>query len=115
MYRAKKTVGFQEGTREAYDNLKIKDKDTLYFVKDSADSTKGVLYLGDTLIDGGLTQESIINNLEHITESQKEYTVPSVKLLEQYAEIKEVKEIIEIEVQNQITTGGTGNLDGGDL
>ena len=115
MRTAIRYVNFQEGLREAYENLKIKDRDTLYFVMDSPDSKTGTLYLGDKLIDGGLTHNTIVNNIIGIPEEEKSSLVPSVTLLEQYAQIDEVKKIIEIEVQNQITTGGTGKLDGGNL
>ena len=115
MRTAIRYVNFQEGLREAYENLKVKDRDTLYFVMDSPDSKTGTLYLGDKLIDGGLTHDTIINNIELVPEEEKSLKVPSIGLLEQYAQIDEVKKIIEIEVQNQITTGGTGNINGGDL
>lgn len=115
MRTAIRYVNFQEGLREAYENLKVKDKDTLYFVMDSPDSKTGTLYLGDKLIDGGLTHDTIVNNIESMPDEEKEVKVPSISLLEQYAQINEVKKIIEIEVENQITTGGTGKLDGGNL
>ena len=115
MRTAIRYVNFQEGLREAYENLKVKDKDTLYFVMDSVDSKTGTLYLGNKLIDGGLTHDTIINNIELVPEEDKNIVVPSIKLLEQYAQINEVKKIIEIEVENQITTGGTGRIDGGNL
>ena len=115
MRTAIRYVNFQEGLREAYENLKVKDRDTLYFVMDSPDSKTGTLYLGDKLIDGGLTHDTIVNNIDLMPEEEKDVKVPSISLLEQYAQIDEVKKIIEIEVQNQIITGGTGNLDGGDL
>ena len=115
MRTAIRYVNFQEGLREAYENLKVKDKDTLYFVMDSPDSKTGTLYLGDKLIDGGLTHNTIVNNIESVPEDEKANLVPSVKVLESYAQVDEVKKIIEIEVENQITTGGTGKLDGGNL
>ena len=115
MRTAIRYVNFQEGLREAYENLKVKDRDTLYFVMDSPDSKTGTLYLGDKLIDGGLTHDTIINNIELVPDDEKSLKVPSISLLEQYAKINEVKKIIEIEVENQITTGGTGKLDGGNL
>lgn len=115
MRTAIRYVNFQEGLRKAYENLKVKDNDTLYFVMDSPDSKTGTLYLGDKLIDGGLTHDTIINNINLVPEEEKGLKVPSISLLEQYAQIDEVKKIIEIEVENQITTGGTGKLDGGNL
>lgn len=115
MRTAIRYVNFQEGLREAYENLKVKDRDTLYFVMDSPDSKTGTLYLGDKLIDGGLTHDTIINNIELVPDDEKNSKVPSIGLLEQYAKIDEVKKIIEIEVGNQIITGGTGKLDGGNL
>ena len=44
-------VKFMRGTPEAYARLEVKDTDTLYFIS-SADSTDGLLYLGNKLISG---------------------------------------------------------------
>ena len=38
-------VKFLRGTKTAFDKIITKDKDTLYFIYDSDDQTKGSLYL----------------------------------------------------------------------
>lgn len=43
-------VKFQRGTLVAYNRLATKDENTLYFIYDANDSTKGTLYLGTRLI-----------------------------------------------------------------
>ena len=45
-------VKFLRGTPAAYENLLVKDNDTLYFISESNSST-GKLYLGNKLIAGG--------------------------------------------------------------
>lgn len=44
-------VKFLRGTRSAYDNLQLKDEDTLYFVAEE-DAPSGVLYLGSKMMCG---------------------------------------------------------------
>ncbi len=46
-------VKFQRGTLAAYNNLRVKDPDTLYFIYADANNQYGSLYLGDKLISGG--------------------------------------------------------------
>ena len=46
-------VKFQRGTLAAYQNLRVKDPDTLYFIYADANNQYGSLYLGDKLISGG--------------------------------------------------------------
>lgn len=46
-------VKFLRGTKTAFDKIITKDNDTLYFIYDSEDQTKGSLYLGNKLIGGG--------------------------------------------------------------
>ena len=45
-------VKFLRGTPAAYENLLVKDNDTLYFISENNAST-GTLYLGNKLIAGG--------------------------------------------------------------
>ena len=45
-------VKFQRGSEQAYNNLAVKNQDTLYFVYDGQNSTKAKLYLGDRLLSG---------------------------------------------------------------
>ena len=47
-------VRFLRGTPTAYQNLRIKDPDTLYFISEPG-AASGLLYLGDKLISGGGT------------------------------------------------------------
>lgn len=46
-------VKFQRGTLAAYNNLRVKDPDTLYFIYADANNQYGSLYLGNKLISGG--------------------------------------------------------------
>ena len=46
-------VKFQRGTLTAYNNLRVKDPDTLYFVYTDINSQYGSLYLGEKLISSG--------------------------------------------------------------
>lgn len=45
-------VKFKRGTQALYDKLLVKDSDTLYFVYETAEASKGKLYLGNRLISG---------------------------------------------------------------
>lgn len=45
-------VKFKRGTQALYDKLLVKDSDTLYFVYETAEASKGKLYLGNKLISG---------------------------------------------------------------
>lgn len=47
-------VKFLKGTPSAYNNLSVKDQDTLYFVSEEG-ATVGALYLGNKLIDSSAT------------------------------------------------------------
>ena len=66
-----KYVKFQRGSQVAYDALRIKDNDTLYFIT-SAEGNLGKLYLGTRLISSGLNTagklselaDIVINNLD---------------------------------------------------
>ena len=62
-------VKFLRGTKTAFDKIITKDKDTLYFIYDSDDQTKGSLYLGNKLIGGGngsTTTVTDINDLANV-------------------------------------------------
>lgn len=62
-------VRFLRGTKAAFDKIEIKDNDTLYFIYDSEDQTKGSLYLGNKLIGGGngsTTAVTDINDLANV-------------------------------------------------
>ena len=47
-------VKFQRGSLNAYNALLAKDQDTLYFIFDPVDQSKGSLYLGDKLISSNV-------------------------------------------------------------
>lgn len=62
-------VRFLRGTKAAFDKISQKDNDTLYFIYDSEDQTKGSLYLGNKLIGGGngsTTAVMDINDLANV-------------------------------------------------
>jgi hypothetical protein len=48
---AARYVKFLRGTPKAYENLAVKDSDTLYFITE-AESADGILYLGSKRIGG---------------------------------------------------------------
>ena len=54
-------VKFIRGTRDSWNKLTTKDKDTLYFIYDDKDSEEGVLYLGDKLIS---SNSNTINGID---------------------------------------------------
>ena len=45
-------VKFQRGSEQAYQNLAVKNQDTLYFVYDSSNPNSAKLYLGERLLSG---------------------------------------------------------------
>ena len=45
-------VKFQRGSEQAYNNLAVKNQDTLYFVYNGSDNTTAKLYLGNKLLSG---------------------------------------------------------------
>lgn len=61
-----KYVKFIRGSKAAYDNLAVKDSDTLYFVSEPGASS-GTLYLGTKLIAGGsITGATRLADLEDV-------------------------------------------------
>ena len=60
-----KYVKFQRGSQVAYDSLKIKDDDTLYFIT-SIEDNSGKLYLGTRLISSGLNTAGKLSELADI-------------------------------------------------
>ena len=56
-------VKFNRGSAVAFQNLAIKNSDTLYFITDS-DSNKSQLYLGDKLIAGGITELNQLSDIQ---------------------------------------------------
>ena len=63
-----KYVKFQRGTLLAYNRLSQKDNDTLYFIYDAEDDSKGSLYLGSRLIGsvGGSGGVSSLSELSDV-------------------------------------------------
>lgn len=64
-------VKFMRGTKEAYQALLTANKvsnDVLYFVYDTADATRGILYLGNKLISGNDTEIAIPSSLNDLTD-----------------------------------------------
>jgi hypothetical protein len=85
-------VKFLRGTISAFKNLRKKDSDTLYFVSETKESDKGLLYLGDKLIGGNEFKledlaDIIIDNIQ--TSSLLVYNVENEKW-----EAKPVAEIV---------------------
>ncbi len=60
-------VKFQRGTLTAYNRLSVKDENTLYFIYDAVDETKGTLYLGSRLI-GSVGGQGGVNNLSELSD-----------------------------------------------
>lgn len=60
-------VKFQRGSLASYNRLTNKDADTLYFIYDANDETRGSLYLGDRLI-GGVGGSGGVNNLSELSD-----------------------------------------------
>ena len=58
-------VKFLRGTPTAYNNLAIKDTDTLYFVAEKG-ATTGKLYLGSVCISGSLNEEGLVDYLSEL-------------------------------------------------
>ena len=63
-------VKFNRGSAIAFQNLAVKNSDTLYFITDS-DSNKSQLYLGDKLIAGGITELNELSDIQ-ISEALEE-------------------------------------------
>jgi hypothetical protein len=53
------------GTPTAYNNLSVKDTDTIYFIAEK-DATKGKLYLGNVEISGSLNEEGLVDYLSEL-------------------------------------------------
>lgn len=64
-------VKFMRGTKEAYQTLVSAGQishDVLYFVYDSSDATRGVLYLGNKLIGGNDSEVAIPSSLSELSD-----------------------------------------------
>lgn len=70
-----KYVKFMRGTPTAYDNLRIKEADTLYFISET-DAVTGKLYIGDKLVNSNLTMQDLqfyLGKLEDVDVSSVEH------------------------------------------
>lgn len=111
-----KYVKFMRGTPTAYDNLRIKEADTLYFISET-DAVTGKLYIGDKLVNSNLTMQDLqfylskledvdVSNVEHgdllgYNAMAQKWIPVSVKntILAQYATKEEIKQV-NTNVQN---------------
>lgn len=61
-------IKFQRGTERAYNNLKRKDPDTLYFIYPEDDKANGALYMGSHMISGGniIVSNATLDSLQDI-------------------------------------------------
>lgn len=106
-------VRFLRGTKAAFDKIEIKDKDTLYFIYDSEDQTKGSLYLGNKLIGGGNGSTATvtdINDLANVLISN----VQDKQILVYDASIENGKWVNKTpeEIQTEVMTGATADVAG---
>lgn len=60
-------VKFQRGTLASYNRLSQKDNDTLYFIYDAEDDSRGSLYLGNRLI-GEVGGSGGVNNISELSD-----------------------------------------------
>ena len=104
-------VKFLRGTKTAFDKIITKDNDTLYFIYDSEDQTKGSLYLGDKLIGGGngsATAVTNINDLANVLISN----VQDKQILAYDASTKKWVNKTPAEIQVEVMTGATVDVAG---
>lgn len=104
-------VRFLRGTKAAFDKIEIKDKDTLYFIYDSEDQTKGSLYLGNKLIGGGngsTTTTTDINDLANVLISN----IQDKQILVYDASAGKWINKTPEEIQIQVMTGATADAAG---
>lgn len=104
-------VGFLRGTKAAFDKIITKDKDTLYFIYDSEDQTKGSLYLGNKLIGGGsgsTTTVTDINDLANVLISN----VQDKQILVYDASARKWVNKTPEEIQVEVMTGATADAAG---
>lgn len=104
-------VRFLRGTKAAFDKIEIKDIDTLYFIYDSEDQTKGSLYLGNKLIGGGNDSTATvtdINDLANVLISN----VQDKQILTYDASTKKWVNKTPEEIQIEVMTGATADTVG---
>lgn len=104
-------VKFLRGTKTAFDKIITKDKDTLYFIYDSDDQTKGSLYLGNKLIGGGngsTTTVTDINDLANVLISN----VQDKQILVYDASAEKWVNKTPEQIQVEVMTGATADAAG---
>ena len=104
-------VRFLRGTKAAFDKIEIKYIDTLYFIYDSEDQTKGSLYLGNKLIGGGNGSTATvtdINDLANVLISN----VQDKQILTYDASTKKWVNKTPEEIQIEVMTGATADTVG---
>lgn len=103
-------VRFLRGTKAAFDKIITKDKDTLYFIYDSEDQTKGSLYLGNKLIGGGSGSTTVtdINDLANVLISN----VQDKQILVYDASAGKWVNKTPEEIQVEVMTGATADAAG---
>ena len=104
-------VRFLRGTKAAFDKIEIKDIDTLYFIYDSEDQTKGSLYLGNKLIgsgNGSTATVTDINDLANVLISN----VQDKQILTYDASTKKWVNKTPEEIQIEVMTGATADTVG---
>lgn len=104
-------VKFLRGTKAAFDKITVKDNDTLYFIYDSEDQTKGSLYLGNKLIGGGSGSASTptdINDLANVLISN----VQDKQILTYDASIGKWINKTPEEIQIEVMAGATADAAG---
>lgn len=104
-------VRFLRGTKAAFDKIEIKDKDTLYFIYDSEDQTKGSLYLGNKLIGGGNSSTTTVTDINDLANVLISNVQDKQILVYDASAGKWVNKTPE-EIQVEVMTGATADAAG---
>lgn len=104
-------VKFLRGTKTAFDKIITKDNDTLYFIYDSEDQTKGSLYLGDKLIGGGNGSATAVTNINDLANVLIN-NVQDKQILAYDALTKKWVNKTPEEIQVEVMTGATADVAG---
>lgn len=104
-------VKFLRGTPTAYNNLAVKDVDTLYFISEK-NSTTGKLYLGSVLIAGSLNESNLVDYLSELQDVDTSGTVQNSVLGYDESKEKWVPMDVNSLVNISVMTGATADVDG---
>ncbi len=104
-------VKFLRGTKTAFDKIITKDNDTLYFIYDSEDQTKGSLYLGDKLIGGGNGSATVVTDINDLANVLIN-NVQDKQILAYDASTKKWVNKTPEEIQVEVMTGATADVAG---